>query len=80
MPAARTLLSSDRLCRPADCVTPLPHTPTPTPPTHQIEQFWMSAWELYGFARQAASLEAQARQPGLKLLTLRFEVGGAGRD
>ncbi|KAL4427458.1 hypothetical protein ABPG77_000747 [Micractinium sp. CCAP 211/92] len=36
-------------------------------------QFWMSAWELYGFARQAASLEAQARQPGLRLLTLRFE-------
>ncbi len=42
-------------------------------------QFWMSAWELYGFARQAASLEAQARQPGLRLLTLRFEVGGSVR-
>jgi hypothetical protein len=34
-------------------------------------QFWMSAWELYGFARQYAGL---AVQPGLRFMPLRFEV------
>ena len=34
-------------------------------------QFWMSAWELYGFARQYAGL---AVQPGLRFMPVRFEV------
>ncbi|EFN59595.1 hypothetical protein CHLNCDRAFT_132983 [Chlorella variabilis] len=33
-------------------------------------QWWMSSWELYGFARQYASL---AVQPGLRFVPLRFE-------
>ncbi|KAL4856779.1 Propionyl-CoA carboxylase alpha chain [Chlorella vulgaris] len=33
-------------------------------------QFWLSAWELYGFARQYASL---AEQPGLNFMPVRFE-------
>lgn len=33
-------------------------------------QFWMSAWELYGFARQYLSLQQHQRQPGLRFLPM----------